>query len=151
MSLLIQAALNAVNLERLDIIERSEIAIVAVLQANTDIQEITGRATGNITAWNAEMVNDTPIIAYRYIVGTQVGGLGDTREIVFSFSAIAPEEPVANALLNVIESILWAPALAALEPPLDGYMKNPVRRSIPWDSDVDLFRSDLELTLLVTK
>lgn len=151
MTLLLQAAASALNLERLDIIERSKIAIVAVVSANTDIQQITGRAEGNITAWNAAMLNELPIIAYRFVVATQTGSQGDTREALFTFSAIARDEAEVNALLNVLETILWAPALAAQEPPLDAVFMNPVRREIPWDTDVDAYRGDLEMTLLVTK
>jgi hypothetical protein len=135
-----------------DIIERSVLAIVAVLEARTDIQAITGRPAGNVTAWNADIAAVLPIIAYRYVIATPGGGaIGDTREIVFVFSAVAATESTANALLEIVESILWAPALAALAQPLNGYMRNPVRRSIPWDETEDVSRSDLELTLTVTK
>lgn len=136
----------------LDIVERSEIAVVAVLLANSDIPTITGRAVDNVTSWDAEMTATLPILAYTYTVATPGGGaLKDTREIMFLFSAIAATESETNALLDAVERILWAPALAALNPPLDGYMRNPVRRRAPWDEDSDAYRSDLELTLTVTK
>ena len=135
-----------------DIIERSMVAIVAALDAHAQIQAITGRASGNIVAWNAGMAAELPVLAYRYTIATPGGGaIGDTREILWLFSAIAPTESATNALLEVVEGILWAPTLAALTPPLDGYMRNPVRRQIPWDETDDNYRSDLELTLTVTK
>lgn len=135
-----------------DIIERAMIALVAVLDANVDIAAITGKANGNVTAWAQETPTDMPVLVYRYIVATPGGGaIGDTREIQWSFSAVAATESVANAMLEVVEKVQWAPVLAALNPPLNGYMFNPVRRPIPWDSDADASRADLELTLIVTK
>lgn len=135
-----------------DLIERSAIAIVAVLNADADIHTITGRSEDNVTAWNADMASLLPVLAYRLTIATPGGGaIGDTREILVLFSAIAPTESVANALLEVVENIRWSVALAALPQPLNGYMRNPVRRSIPWDEAEDTARSDLELTLTVTK
>lgn len=135
-----------------DIIERSLVAIVAVLTASTDIQTITGRTTNNVTAWNADMATDLPVLAYNYAVATPGGGaIGDTREVLFVFSAIATRESEANALLDVVEGIRWSTALVALPQPLNGYMRNPVRRRIPWEDADDVYRSDLELTLTVTK
>jgi hypothetical protein len=135
-----------------DIIERSIIAVVAVLEANADIKAITDRNSDNVTAWNADMLATLPVIAYRYTVATPGGmATGDTREVLFLFTAVGATESVTNALLEAIEKIRWAPALAALNPPLDGCMYNPVRRQIPWDEDVDAYRSDLEYTLVVTK
>lgn len=135
-----------------DLIERSIVAVVAALVASADIQAITGRATDNVTAWDAEATTVMPVIAYRYTIATPGGGaIGDTREIMFLFSAIAPTESVANALLEAVENIRWSVVLAAQAPPLDGYMRNPVRRSVGWDSDADESRSDLEYTLVVTK
>ena len=135
-----------------DLIERAKIAIVAVLSASADIQAITGRAEGNVTAWNADMASLLPVLAYRMPVATPGGGaIGDTRELVITFSAIAPTESVCNALLEVVETIQWATALAALPQPLDGYFRNPVRRDIPWDESDDQYRVDLEYTLTATK
>jgi len=137
----------------IDIVERSEIAVVAALLANGDIPTITGRpAADSVTSWDAEMTATLPILAYTYTVATPGGGaLGDTREIMFLFSAIAATESEANALLDAVERIMWAPTLAAQSPTLDGYMRNPVRRRAPWDEESDSYRSDLELTLTVTK
>lgn len=135
-----------------DLIERLKIAVVAVLAANADIQTIADRASGIVSAWNADMTTVLPVVAYRVVVAAPGGGaLGDTREVLVTFSAIAPTESVANALLNAIEVIVWPTALAAQSPPLDGYMRNPVRRDVPWDTDEDLYRADLELTMTVTK
>jgi hypothetical protein len=135
-----------------DIVERAVIAVVAALEANADIQTITGRSGDNSTAWDVEAETPTPVIAYRYTIATPGGGaIGDTREIMFLFSAIAPTESVANALLEAVENIRWSVVLAAQNPPLDGYMRNPVRRSVGWDTDADATREDLEYTLVVTK
>lgn len=135
-----------------DIIERAMIALVAVLDANVDIAAITGKANGNMTAWSQETPASIPVLAYRYVIATPGGmATGDTREVLWNFSAVAATESVANAMLEVVENILWAPVLAALNPPLDGFMYHPVRRPIPWDSDADASRADLELTLIVTK
>lgn len=135
-----------------DLIERAKIAIVAVINSSPDIQAITGRADNNVTAWNADMTAVLPVIAYRMPVATPGGGaIGDTRELVITFSAFAPTESVCNALLEVLETIRWAPALAALSQPLDAYFRNPVRRDIPWDETEDSYRVDLEMTLTATK
>lgn len=143
-----------------DLIERAKIAVVAVLDANAQISAVTGRASGNMIAWATEGEAEQPVIAYRATVGTRGGAApanGDGREVMFLFSAIAETEPEANALLEIIEggwlppAIVWVTALAAQNPPLDGYFYNPVRRDIGWDSDVDGYRNDLEYTLVVTK
>ena len=135
-----------------DLIERAQVAVVAVLDTDPDIATITGRASGNVSAENAEMPTDLPILTYGYTVATPGGGaIGDTREILFLFSAIAMTESEANALLEVVESKRWSVALAALASPLNGYFTNPVRRRIPWDESDDTYRSDLEFTLIVTK
>lgn len=143
-----------------DLIERAKVAVVAVLDTNAQISAVTGRANGNIIAWATETETEQPVIAYRATVATRGGAApanGEGREVMFLFSAIAATEPEANALLEIIEggwvppAILWAPALAALNPKLDGYFYNPVRRDIGWDSDVDGYRNDLEYTLVVTK
>ena len=134
-----------------DIVERAIQAVVAVIDSNNDISAITEKASDNVIAWNADLDAEPPVIAYRAVVATVTGSPGDTREIIFNFTAVAEAESMANELLAVLDSrILWAPALAALSPPLDGYMTNPVRRGIPWDSDEDFYRADLELTLVCT-
>lgn len=135
-----------------DLIERSLVAVVAVVEADANIQSITARPSGNITAWNADMINALPVVAYNYTTATPGGGaIGDTREIPFVFSAFARTESEANALLEALENIRWSTALVALAQPLNGYMRNPVRRRIPFDESDDVYRSDLELTLTVTK
>jgi hypothetical protein len=98
------------------------------------------------------MPNPTDIIerSIRAVVAV-LQASADTREIMFNFSAFAATESVANDLLGTVENLPWAVALAALNPALDGCMLNPVRRPIPWDSDADAYRADLEMTLYVTK
>jgi hypothetical protein len=133
-----------------DIVERSKIALVAVLSANADIQAIMQRSQDNVTAWGEDLGNVVPILAYQITIATPGGGaIGDTREAVVVFTAIAPMESDANALIDVVEHIAWAPKLAALG--LDGYMRNPVRRSFPHEGDEDDYRVDLEYTLTVTR
>lgn len=143
-----------------DLLERCARAIVAVLDTNAQISAITGRDEANILPWDAEMETETPMVAYRDTIATRGGAApatGDSREVMFLFSAVAPTESECNALLEVIEGghappkIVWATALAALNPPLDGYFYNPVRRNVGWDSDADGYRKDLEFTLVVTK
>jgi hypothetical protein len=135
-----------------DIVERTKIAIVAVLAASADIKTITDSATVNITSWNADMLATLPVIAYRFSVATPGGGgTGDTRTFSAFFTAVATTESVANAILEAIENIRWAPALAALGAPLNAYGYYPIRRDIPWDEDVDASRADLEMTFVVTK
>lgn len=143
-----------------DLEERCAIAVVAVLDTHAQISAITGRANGNVIAWDAEIEVPLPMVAYRDTIATRSGAApatGDSREVMFLFSAVAATESECNALLSAIEGgivapkIKWAPALAALVPPLDGYFYNPVRRNIGWDSDADGYRKDLEYTLVVTK
>lgn len=143
-----------------DLLERAVIAVVAVLDAHAQISGITGRANGNVIAWDVEAETDLPVIAYRATVATRGGAApatGDSREVMFLFSAVADTESEVNALLEVIEGglappkINWVTALAALNPPLDGFFYNPVRRNVGWDSDADGWRNDLEYTLVVTK
>lgn len=143
-----------------DLLERCERAVVAVLDTNAQIAAITGRANGNVLPWDTETETDLPVVAYRDTIATRGGAApatGDSREVMFLFSAVAASEADVNALLEVIEggnappAIVWSVALAALNPPLDGFFYNPVRRNVGWDSDVDGYRKDLEFTLVVTK
>lgn len=143
-----------------DLLERCAIAVVAVLDSHAQIVAITGRANGNVLPWDVEDETELPVIAYRDTIATRGGqapATGDSREVMFLFSVVAATESEVNALLEVIEGghaapkVIWAPALAALNPPLDGCFVNPVRRNVGWDSDADGYRKDLEYTLVVTK
>lgn len=141
-----------------DLIDRAKIAVVAVLDTHAQISAITGRASGNLIPWDAEIETEKPVVAYRATIGTPGGSaIGDTREIMFLFSAVADSDSESLALLSAIEGghtppkIVWAPALVALVPPLDGFFMNPVRREVGWDSDADGYRNDLEYTLVATK
>lgn len=144
-----------------DIVDRAKIAIVAVLDTHPQIVAITGRANGNLIPWDAETETEQPLVAYRATVATRGGAApatGDSREIMFLFSAVGENESETLALLDVIEGgtdpaqdVVWSVALAALVPPFDGCFVNPVRREVGWDSDADGYRNDLEYTLIATK
>jgi hypothetical protein len=143
-----------------DLIERAKIAIVAVLDTHPQIVAITGRSSGNLIPWDAETETDLPVIAYRVTVATRGGAApatGDSREIMFLFSAVAADDAQSHALLEVIEGgiappdVVWSVELATLPQPFDGYFMNPVRREVGWDSDADGYRNDLEYTLIATK
>jgi hypothetical protein len=143
-----------------DLIDRAKIAVVAVLDTNPQIVAITGRNSGNVLPWDAEYETEQPVVAYRATIATRGGNApatGDSREIMFLFSAVAPTDSESLALLEVIEggnappAIVWVLALAALPEPFDGCFVNPVRREVGWDSDADGYRNDLEFTLVATK
>lgn len=119
-----------------DIIQQSREAIVAVLDAYPPIQALTGRSSGNVVAWNPEAVVELPVIAYQFVTGPELAADGDTRELLFQFSASGEDESTAHELLGAVEQALSQLAFLALSPPFDAFVARSIRRG--FDLDVTL-------------
>ena len=138
-----------------DIEQRVREAIVAVLDTLPAIVALTGRASRNLVPDAIDDDIPLPAVVYHVIATTNAGALGDTREVTVQFTAVAATMAIANALLELVENTLNAPAFYALTPPLDACAipGRDVRR--PGDDLEDeggtIKSALLDRTLLVTK
>jgi hypothetical protein len=138
------------NFSSEDIMQQVAEAIVGVLDTDQDVVEITGRPSINCVPYEDTTFNLLPIYDYFIVDGTQVGGLGDTREVVVDLRASAESGLVCNQLLRLAEEKLIAPRFAALG--LDACQLRTKRRDVDVDPDEEqgVKTKLLELTLLVT-
>lgn len=125
-------------------------AIVGILDTDQDVVAITGRSSINCVPFEDSTFNELPIYDYFIADGIQVGGLGDTREVIVDIRATAESGSVCNEMLRLAEQKLIAPRFAALG--LDGCQLRAKRRDVDVDPDAeqDVKTKLLELTLLVT-
>lgn len=135
-----------------DIIQRTTEAMVAALDTNSAIVAITGRANGNVIPFDDFGDATLPTIAYMDVTGANAGGIGDTRRVVYQFTAGAKSRSVANALLEAVENGLTPQAFTAagLDACIDPENR-PSRRGKAGDTEEGYFEADVDVTLLVTK
>jgi hypothetical protein len=126
-----------------DLIQVTREAIVAVVDSHADIVAITGRDAENIVAWNPDAPVERPVVAYQFITGSQRAADGDTRSLLFQFSASAHTEAEANELLGVVERILTQSAFLSLSNPLDAFVERSTRRGFDLDITLQVSRSTL--------
>ncbi len=119
--------------EPTDIVQVMRVAVVRVLNANADIQAITGRTTRNIVEWEPEAIVERPVIAYQFIVGSELAADGDTREMEFQFSASAATDATAHELLGAVERALTQISFLSLAVPLDAMVIRRFRRTFDLD------------------
>lgn len=119
-----------------DIVQDTRVAIVRVLNADAEVQGITGRTERNVVEWEPEAVVTRPVIAYQFIDADELAADGDTREMLFQLSASADTDAQAHALLGAAEQALTQPAFLSLSRPLDAYVVRRIRRG--FDLDVTL-------------
>lgn len=136
-----------------DTLQKFREAIVAVLDAHGGIAAITGRGADNVVAWGGlgavpDSYRKTGLIAYQVIVGSEPAADGKPESFVVQFGAVAAEESITNELIGVVKTI-DAPAFLALVPPIDAHATNRVRRPMPFDSEEELARSDIDITYRV--
>ena len=138
-----------------DLEQRVREAIVAVLDTLPAIVALTGRNSGNLVPDKIDDDIALPAVVYNVIAATNAGALGDTREVVVQFTAVAARMSLANALLEVVEDTLNAPAFYALTPPLDACAipgRDVRRPGADLDDEGGTIKSALlDRTLLVTK
>lgn len=135
-----------------DIIQRTSDALVAILDTNAAVVAITGRANVNIVPYDDIADVTVPILAYLDVTGANAGGIGDTRRVVFQFTAAASSKAIANALLEAVENGLTPQAFTAagLDACIDP-ANRPTRRGKPGDTEEGYFEADVDVTLIVTK
>lgn len=125
-------------------------ALVGILDTDQDVVAITGRASINCVPFEDTTFNLLPIFDYFILDGTQVGGVGDTREVTVDIRATAELGSTCNEMLRLAEEKLIAPRFAAIG--LDACALRAKRRDVDVDPDAeqDVKTKLLELTLLVT-
>lgn len=111
-------------------------AIVAILTADATVQSLCGRTTRLVVPF--EDVNDAeepaqeiplPILVYSYGQDTEIGGVGDQREVTLTLDVIAEGNDAGttvNQLSARIREALTYPAFAARG--LDAIVRAPVVR-----------------------
>lgn len=119
-----------------DIVELTREAVVSIIDTHASIVAITGRASENIVAWDPDTEVDRPVIAYQFITAPPLAADGDTRLMLFQFSASAEDEATVHELLGLVEQVLTQTAFLSLPTPLDAFVDRSVRRG--FDLDVDL-------------
>lgn len=124
----------------MDIIQLARISVVQVINANTEVQAITGRDEANIVAFNPDAEVELPVIAYTFVVARQLASDGDTRAMLWQFSASAETESQVHELLGAVERALTQSAFYALSTPLDAFVETSIRRAL-----------DLDVTLRVSR
>jgi hypothetical protein len=124
-------------------------AIVLVLDTNAAIVALTGRVNGNVIPFDD--LGDAVIagIEYSVISIVQIGGIGDTRRALITFTASAELKADANALLDAVERNLTCPAMLAVG--LDAYPQEFSRTGIPGRASDGTSSANLDVTLIVTK
>jgi hypothetical protein len=137
-----------------DIVQDTNVAVATILNADSGIQTITGRTTGNIRPWRHVADENLPILLYNFTVGTEEGGSGDNRFLQYQIAAFA-EGPnagsVVNNLLERVELGLTEPLLSA-----QGLDAAPMRRTrtavvIERDGTRELTRGDIDVEIWATK
>lgn len=119
-----------------DLIQKVREAIVAILDTHASIVAITGRGSENLVSWETlgeSSPTTVPVLAYLFVVATELASDGDTREVLFQLTADAPKESQRHELLGAVESILDQPAFLALSPALDAFEVRRVRRAFNLD------------------
>jgi len=137
-----------------DIVQDTNEAVVAILNADAGIQAITNRTTGNVRPWKHVADEELPILLYHFVVGTEEGGSGDNRLFQYQITAYAKGPntgSVVNNLLERVELGLTEPLLAA-----QGLDAAPMRRTrtavvIERDGTRELTRGDIDVEIWATK
>jgi hypothetical protein len=142
-----------------DIVERACEAVVAILDTDAGIVALTGRANGNIVAWNALADAALPCLAYQFVNSASGWAIGDTRRLRFDVSCHADgndAQAVAHALAERVELALTATALLAqgLDACADPDSRPWNRAFQPEDETAGvrgLTQATVEVVLVVTK
>lgn len=137
-----------------DIVQDTNAAVVAILNADAGVRTITKRTTGNIRPWKNVADEKMPILLYTFIVGTEEGGSGDNRLLQYQITAYAEGADsgnVVNSLLERVELGLTEPLLNA-----QGLDAAPMRRTrtavvIERDGTRELSRGDIDVEIWATK
>jgi hypothetical protein len=136
-----------------DIVQYAREAIVAALDTAPLVVAVTGRANGNVVAWDT-LADDAPlpIAAYRITSAAPSGGLNDERKIQVTFRAVAETESAANTLLGAIEKSLTYPRLRDAAPALEAYRLygEEDRVAADYDEDVEACIGDFDAVLIAT-
>jgi hypothetical protein len=124
-------------------------AIVLVLDTLPAIVALTGRNNGNVIPFDDLAEPVVPAIEYFVIVTTQIGGIGDTRRALLTFTATAEGKDNANALLHEIEIGLNAVNLLAAG--LDACPLEFTRTGIPGRASDGTSSASMDVVLIVTR
>lgn len=125
--------------------------LVSAIDTASGLVAATGRASGNVVAWESRADAVRPCVAYRVEDVQRSGGVGDTRRCRILWRAIANEEEAAHDLLGAVDEALTWTALDAAAPQADAYREYATDDRTPtaFDEDVDAFSADLTVGLVV--
>jgi hypothetical protein len=132
-----------------DFVQTVREAVIAVLDTQSTIVALTGRANGNVIPFDD--LGDVVVMGIEFMVvsAVMIGGIGDTRRVLLTFTASAPLEADANALLDLVEKKLTCPAMEAAG--LDAYPEEFSRTGIAGRASDGTSSANLDVTLVVTK
>ena len=135
-----------------DFVQLAREAIVAALDTAPRVVAVTGRADGNLIAWDDESDAALPIAAYRITSAAPSGGLNDERKVQVTFRAVALTEAQANELLGAIEHSLTYPRLRDATPSLEAFRLygEEDRVAADYDSEVEAHVGDFDAVLIAT-
>lgn len=132
-----------------DFVQAIKEVIVAVLDTNAAVVALAGRPNGTVIPYDDLGDPVIPGIEYAVISIVQIGGIGDTRRALITFTASAELESDANALLDAVEKNLTCPNMAVAG--LDAYPQEINRTGIPGRASDGTSSANLDMTLIVTK
>jgi hypothetical protein len=125
--------------------------LVSALDTAPLVVAVTGRANGNLIAWDDEAAELLPIVAYR-ASATPSGGIGDERKVQITFRAVAETEALANELLGAVERSLTYPRLRDAVPSVAAYRLYSEEGRVPadYDSEVEAHVGDFDAVLIAS-
>lgn len=138
-----------------DIIQKLDEAVVTIVTADSTMRTLCGRSTGLIVPWGDIGSATLPVITYQLVNADQVGGLGDVRMVLMTFTAFSEGNNAkanANALMERLEQLLVYQNLAGQG--LDAAQRLWSRRGL---SSLEAFgtrnvrRADGDLQVWITK
>jgi hypothetical protein len=132
-----------------DFVQDVRNAIVSVLDTNSTIVSLAGRANGTVIPFDDLGDPVIPGIEYMIVAVNMIGGIGDTRRVLATFTASAELESDANALLDAVEKNLTCPALIAAG--LDAYPVEFARTGIAGRASDGTSSAGMDVTLIVSK
>lgn len=127
-------------------------AIVAIVNADTELRTLFGRTTKLVVAWDTLQLDGAlPVIAYIPISSVQL--YENTNRLVVQFAAFGTTQTQVNKAVTRLIGILTVPNFAARGVAVYRDTDSPASRSWPGaDSTPDdsvVARADLTLTFLI--
>lgn len=142
-----------------DIGQKLDEALTKIVRADASIQQLCERTERLVIPWGDFGTAKLPVVLYQRVDLSERGGLGDTREAIYDFTAVAEGEggrALANALIERVELAITQPAMAAQgldASPVGAWRRRPlgVRDQVGGANTQERVAEQLEARFLVTK